>query len=60
MLRRTVALVVAFIAAFFALPAADAIPPDATKADKSSRGTDVANRATESWASYFTQEPAGP
>jgi hypothetical protein len=31
MLRRTVALVVAFIAAFFALPAADASPPDATK-----------------------------
>lgn len=30
MLRRTV-LVVAFIAAFFALPAADASPPDATK-----------------------------
>jgi hypothetical protein len=30
-LRRTVALVVAFIAAFFALPAANASPPDATK-----------------------------
>ena len=31
MLRRAVALVVAFIAAFFALPAADASPLDATK-----------------------------
>lgn len=31
MLRRTVALVVAFIAAFFALPSADASPLDATK-----------------------------